>query len=55
MFRETEYIYMYIYMVFPSRYSHQHPSIASFVIFDIFGVCISMFLYTDYVYLMFYG
>ena len=33
----------------------QRPSIASFVIFDIFGVRVSEFLYAYYVYLMFYG
>ena len=33
----------------------ESPSIASIVIFDIFGVRVSVFLYTYYVYLMFYG
>ena len=41
--------------VFPSWYSGQRPSIAYLVIFDIFGVRVSVFLYANYVYLMFYG
>ena len=41
--------------VFPCRYRDERPSIASFVIFDIFGVRASVFLYAYYVNLMFYG
>ena len=37
-----------------TNFFHADTSIASIVIFDIFGVSVSMFLYTDYVYLMFY-
>ena len=41
--------------VFPCGYSGERPAIASFVIFDIFGVRVSVFLYAYYVYLMFFG
>ena len=35
--------------------SDERPSIASFMIFDIFSVRVSVFLYAYYVKLMFYG
>ncbi len=38
--------------VFPCRYSHQHPSISSFVILDIFGVRVSVLLYATFLNLL---